>query len=337
MVDNLDNLDNLDSLYDGDLDLDGTNVDDVTTENSDDINPVNLFEDTKDDKDTEDSIIDSLLKAKGIVDGKITFIDDNNESQEINFYDLSRQEQLDILNADEEVTPPATSSAPKFDGDSDELVQYLKDNNLTVDEFLENYKQTIIESLPEKDSVNYEIDAYDDQELYLLDLKNKFDLTDEELASELEKELQNEDLFKKKVDKLREEYKNLEDQYKENQRIEFEQQQQEQYQQFAEQMINVATNTPEFYGIALEDDEKNEVLSFLLDLDDNGSSSFYRALNDPAKLFEAAWFLRYGKESFDVLTNAYESEIAKLKKADKPSVVIKPKTTKKEQSINDLF
>ena len=89
----------------------------------------------------------------------------------------------------------------------------------------------------------------------------------------------------------------------------------------------------------LEDDEKNEVLSFLLDQDENGASQFYKTLSDPNKLYEAAWFLRYGKESFDALKNAYESEIAKLKKQDKPTVVRKPKSgdTNKEKNIHDLF
>lgn len=36
-------------------------------------------------------------------------------------------------------------------------------------------------------------------------------------------------------------------------------------------MVNVALQTPEFYGIELDDDEKNEVLSQILDLDENGT------------------------------------------------------------------
>ena len=331
----------LDNLFDGDLDLDGFAPEEPIEPPTKELNTGSIFEDGEkltDEDETEESIIDSLLKAKGIVDGKVKFIDENNETTEVNFYDLSKEEQLDILNGEEEIPSPASTPAQQFTGDTEELVQYLKDNNLTVDQFLESYKQSIENSIAEKDSTNYDIDAYDDQELYLLDLKNKFDLTDEELVKELEKELQDEDLFKRKVDKLREEYKNLEDQYKESQKVEFEQKQQEQYDQFSQQMVDVAINTPEFYGIELEDEEKNEVLSFLLDLDDNGSTEFYKALNDPAKLYEAAWFLRYGKESFDMLKNAYESEIAKLKKLDKPGAVIrKPDTVKKEKSINDLF
>ena len=215
----------------------------------------------------------------------------------------------------------------------------LRENNISVEEFLESYKNSIIESLGVIDTESYDIDNYDDQELFLLDLKNKYDLSDEELEKELEKELKDETLFKKKVDVLRKEYKELEDRYKEAQQQESLRQREEEYNQFSEKMVDVAINTPEFYGIELEDDEKNEVLSFLLDQDENGASQFYKTLSDPNKLYEAAWFLRYGKESFDALKNAYESEIAKLKKQDKPTVVRKPKPgdTNKEKNIHDLF
>ena len=74
-----------------------------------------------------------------------------------------------------------------------------------------------------------------------------------------------------------------------------------------------------------------------MDIDESGVSEFSKTLNDPKKLYEAAWFLRYGKESFDALKNAYESEIAKLKK-DKPTTVIrKSGPDKPKNSIHDLF
>ena len=88
----------------------------------------------------------------------------------------------------------------------------------------------------------YDIDSYNDQELFLLDLKNKYDLTEEELTAELERELQNEDLFKKKIDKIRNEYKELENQYKAEQAAEFEANQKKEYDQFVEQVVTVASD-----------------------------------------------------------------------------------------------
>ena len=103
-------------------------------------------------------------------------------------------------------------------------------------------------------------------------------------------------------------------------------------------MVNVATKTSEYYGIELEDSEKNEVLSFILDLDENGTSNFYKTLNNPSKLYEAAWFLKYGKDAFSALSGAYEAEISKLKKDNKPKVVVKNRNTSTNtNSIHDIF
>lgn len=286
------------------------------------------------DTEGEQSIVRDLLKEMGIEDGKITIVDENNESQDIDFFSLSREEQLDILG----------SSVGEDEDDNDygladheiELVNYLRENNISLNDLLEKHRQEIIEELSEQQGQSYDIDAYDDQELFLFDLKNKYDLSDEQLVKELEKELQDEELFNKKVGVLRKEYKDLEDQYREAKEVEFEAQQEAQYNQFSETMVDVALNKDEFYGIELEDEEKEEVLSFLLDLDDEGMTPFKRMLQDPAKLYEAAWFLRYGKESFDAIKNAYESEISRLSRVDQKPAVVKRTGTSKEKSIFDL-
>lgn len=325
-------MDGLDNLFDEELE-NGIN-DTIDNEEDVQITPENdlLFgeDDTVESKESN-SLIDELLKAKGINSGKLTIIDEDEKEQEVDFYSLTKEEQLEILNSSEE------ENNYGLDESEQGLINHLRSNKLTVEQFLEGYKQSIVESLSNSENnSNYEIDAYDDEELYMLDLKNKFDLSDEELVKELEKELQDEALFKKKADKLREEYKQLEDQYKEAQKQEFEEKRQEQYNQFAQQMVDIAVSIPEFYGIELEDNEKNEVLSFLLELDDNGVSEFYKTLNDPKKLYEAAWFLRYGKESFDILKNAYESEISQLKAKDKKPIVVKRNNNEPKNSIHDL-
>lgn len=323
-------MDELNDLFDADLQLDlktDTDAELVDNNTNDDLFSEELIE----KEITGNPVLDNLLKAKGITDGKIKIIDEDESETEVNFSDLSVEEQLEILNES------ASTEDDNLDESEVELINYMREKNLSVEDFLELYKQEIIASLEESTTQNYEIDAYDDSELFMLDLKNKYNLTDEELEKELEKELKDETLFKKKVDVLRAEYKQLEDEQKEAQKLEFEQNQQQEYDKFAERMVNIAVETPEFYGIELEDEEKNEVLSFLLDIDESGVSEFSKTLNDPKKLYEAAWFLRYGKESFDALKNAYESEIARIKKDSKPGVVHKNPKQSKQGSIHDLF
>jgi len=229
-----------------------------------------------------DPVINELLKAKGITDGKIKIIDEDDKEQEIYFSNLTTEEQLEILND--------ADNSSNFSLNDAELafINSIRKNKVSIEQYLENYKQSIIDSIPESQGLDYDIDSYDDHELFILDLKNKYDLTDDELVKELEKELKDEALFKKKVDILRNEYKKLEDQYTETQRLESEAKQQKEYQDFAQGMVDIAINTPEFYGIELEDNEKEEVLSFLLDLDEQGTSKFSKVINDPKKLYEAA-------------------------------------------------
>lgn len=257
------------------------------------------------------SLLDEFLKTKGINDSKILIIDENNEEKEVDFYSLSKEEQLDILNSQKEVEQITTPT--QLAKDQDDFINYLKDNNLSLQEYLDKYKELVLSEV-QGSQESYSIDAYDDEELFLFDLKNKYDLSDEELVKELEKALEDKDVFTKKVTKLRADYKEQEDYYKQEQEKEFNSQREEQYNQFVDTMVDVATKTPDLYGIELEDEEKYNVLSFLLELDDNGTSNFYKALNDPENLYKAAWFLTYGSKAFEVITNAYEAEISKLKK-----------------------
>lgn len=275
-------MDELENVFEDDLELDTVEPDAPVPDDAIYSNDENIFEPTSENSGQEElSIIDEFLALNGISNGTIKFIDDDNKETEKNFYELTKEEQLEVLNSFMQAPEQPDTAEQQF-------LEYLKSNNLSVNDFLTQYKNEVVKELTAQYEPNYEIDAYDDEELFLLDLKSKYDLTDEELKAELEKELQNDVLFKKKVDSLRSEYKKLEDQYKETQQAEFNKQREEEYNKFADTIVDVAIKNSDFYGIELEDSEKNEVLSFLLDLDDNGTSEFYKELNKPDRLYEAA-------------------------------------------------
>lgn len=289
-------------------------------------------------EETEKSAFDLFLESKGIIDSKIKIVNDDNSEEEVDFTSLSKEEQLDILNSlttEVKTQEPASQQSIKLSVDEQEFFKQLNQHGISLEQFLENYKSSILnETEP-----SYDIDSYNDQELFLLDLKNKYDLTEEELTAELERELQNEDLFKKKIDKIRNEYKELENQYKAEQAAEFEANQKKEYDQFVEQVVTVASNVPEFHGVELDDDEKNGALSYLLDLNEQGVSQFYNDLNDTNKLYEVALYLKYGADVIKLIQDTYESEINKLKaQLDKPRAVRQDtRNSKKIETINDLI
>ena len=315
-------MEEFDDLFDDNLEPSDDIIDDQIIKSNDNDD---FFESSS--KNKTSSVIDDLLSIKGITDGKIKVIKEDQSEEEIDFYSLTKEEQIEILNSSD------LDHDYELEDDEIELINELRSKGVSWKDYLEQIKSSVTPI-----EASYEIDSFDDQELFLLDLKHKYDLTNEELEKELEKELQDENLFKKKIDKIRAEYKELEDQQKQIQQAEFETSQKQRYEDFANTMVDVATKTSEFHGIELEDNEKNEVLSFILDLDENGTSNFYKTLNNPTKLYEAAWFLKYGKDAFNALSGAYEAEINKLKKDNKPRVVVKNKNTSTNtNSIHDIF
>ena len=309
--------------------------DDETTTTVEPINKGNEYDNIFEYNSNEKSSLDLFLESKGFTDSKVKVLDENEEEQELSFSELSTEEQLDILNSLTSVEKQQeVNTALNISSDEQEFLGQLKENNLTLTQFLEAYKENILKE--NKSTPNYDIDSYSDDELYMLDLKAKFDLTDEEVQSELEKALQNEDLYKKKVTKLRTDYKELEDQQKASAQADFEENQQKQYTEFVNEIVGIASGIEDFHGIELDDSEKNDTLSYLLDLDQSGTSKFYKDINDPNKIYELAWYMKYGQSAFKLLQDTYEAEITRLKKEkDKPSV-IRQTTHNKIESINDL-
>lgn len=331
-------LDIFDTPEPTDLPADGIKDTPIDINNEDDIfgKPI---------EEPKDDLISDLLEARGISGAKLKMLNDKEEEIEVDFFELPREEQIEILNAGEEAPEPSEDPLKDLAKNEKEFFEYLRKEDISLDDYLTKYKENAISEAGIVAEKSYDIDAYSDEDLFLLDLKNRYeDLTDEQLTKELERALEDEEIFKKKIDKTREEYKGLEEKYKEDEITKQDQEKGEQYGKFVDTMVDVAVKSPEFYGIELEDDEKNEVLSYLLELDEGGTSNFSRELNDPKKLYEAAWFLKYGKEAFDAIRNAYELEIKELKKDappkkdDKDKVVIKKKPVEQEKikSIYEL-
>jgi hypothetical protein len=283
----------------------------------------NLETEIFENNSTEPGYITTLLNEMGITDpNNIVILDEEGNETVTKFSDLTDEEKVQIL----------LGSEPETQEETESIDAYLKENNLTLEQFLELYKQEILDGLQAED--NYTIDNYSDEELFMIDLKNKYDLTDDELKAELEKEQQNPDLFKKKIDKLRGEYKASEDAFKQQQQDAYEQENQKQYEEFSKQVTDAANKTVDIYGIIdIEDEDKTSVLNSLLELDEQGNTEFGRMLSDPAKLYEAAWFLKYGKDAFGALQSYYTSEISKLKNQMNGKVIIKEKSN----NFNDLI
>lgn len=298
----------------------------------------------------EDDLLDTFLKSRGINPDSIK-VETENGIEEFSFNDLSREEQMSILNEQPQ------KDDTELTEDEIDLINKLRSNNWTQQDYNNYIAQQAINSQQSEDSI-YNIDDYSDDELFIMDLQAKIpDITEDEAVEELANAKTNENLFAKRISSLREEYKNKEDE--ERRQLESEQQavQQQQMEQFKDTVLNTIENNREIDlgGISLEmsDDDMNTVASFILDSDQAGVRHIAKALNDPNNIFQFAWWITKGQDAFRQLNDYYKRQITQVAKNNYnrgvedaksgnvnsvKSVVRKPRKSNKSQNNDgDLY
>lgn len=311
----------------------------------------------------EDDIIISMLKQIGISDpSKIKFENDEGEIEEVSWDSLSAEEKMNIL------TPE--SPDPNFGLEDPEInfINLLRDAGITPEEYINYQREQAIEEYRQalEGNPQYEVERLTDEDLYALDLQSRVpDMTDEEVAIALEHEKANPELFEKKMQGIRAEYKALEDKGRQNEELLEQQQKQEQFEAFQSDVLDAIESLDEVGGVKLnlDEDDMEEVANFILSLDSAGVSYLGKALDDPQTLARMAWFALKGDEAFATITDYYDKEIAKEKRSAyeagyedakkgiqpkstrKPTVVVAPKpasepkpggTNPHEKTIDDI-
>ena len=251
------------------------------------------------------------LKDLGVTDSKaIQFENEDGEIETVDFDTLDRETQLTML---KELTDPGLSEHEI------EVVNYLRRNNASFDDVINYFaEQRLQEYLTENpDQVKqkvYSIDEYTNDELYLADLKNKYpDFSEEELLAELDSAKLNEELFNKKSDIIRQQYKELEDRQKQ----EAEAAEQQRYEDLQQNIVNAVLNFKEisidpdpesedWRGLEIEDGDRQNILSYLLDQDQEGKSRLVRDIEDPNELIKLSWYKLYGDETFKHITGYWK-------------------------------
>lgn len=308
---------------------------------------------TPDQKEEKDVVVE-LLKKQGIEDPtQINFENEDGSIEKRDWKDLTPEEQLNILSTREE-PKQQVSNTPDLGEDFLSLAQELKDNNMSVDDFVNYVKNQGAQEFQASLQPHYEVDNISDDELYKIDLKNRIpDITPEQLETALEQAKSNEELYSKQVNGIREEYKQFEEEQKaQNEAITAEEQQQK-YNEFANSIANSIDSLDNINGIdvELEDEDKYELAQFILGQDAAGVSNLGKALNDPETLVKVAWFALKGADAIDSITDYFKNEIAKVRessykkgledasgKKEARVVITKPQQTKLKKyiSINDL-
>jgi len=274
-------------------------------------------EPTTEPQQQEDDLLTSYLKGYGIEDpSKIQFENENGEIEEVDFRTLPKEEQLTMLN---ELSNSAYTDYER------NVINYLRQNNTDLQGVIDYFSNKAIEdylaknpdSAPQK---SYKIDDYSDDELYIADLATKYpDFSEDELNAKLDAAKVNEELFKKEVDSLRTYYKQEETRQEEAAK----QEEQLQYENLQNTLLNTVKNfneivldqdDPNSDSLEIEDSDREQMMSYLLDLDKDGVSQFEKDLNDPAALIELAWLRTQGRNTLTGITQYWKKELADTRK-----------------------
>lgn len=279
----------------------------------------------------QEVLLERILQKKGIQGVDKILYEEGDEVVEKNFFDLPEEDQLEILANDSDLTEEEAY-----------YIEQARSNNLSLTDLIEYHVNQQLQQSQSQQPDNL-VDDYTDEELYVLDLKARLGdaMTDDEILTTLQKELEAPEIFKKKVDALRKEYKALEEQevaLREKQNTDAKEAQHNEYKTSITELVN---SVEDVGGVILEDPDKVEMLQFLVERDVNGQTAFDKQMKDPENKFLAAWAILKATDTFEIIKEHYENQIKSLKKTatatpKKDATVVVQATTPKIRSVEDL-
>ena len=287
-------------------------------------------------EDAPKDLTTELLKIRGIEDSsKIKFEDETGATIERAWDDLSDNEKLNILAGE---SSPEVDEDQQLDEDEIQLINAIRNSGMNVQQYMNNIA-------PVQAPQAYNQENLSDDELYALNILQTVgsdNITDEELEQAIVRAKEDEDLYKRTVAGLRQQYQQL--QKDEQNRLEQEQyaKQQEQYNAFANVVDNNIQNFSNFAGqeIELDNDEKQQLRDYMLNIDEKtGLSSLGKDLQNPETLVRAAfWILNEDKimnELAKQAQDAYKRGYNAGKVTSKATFVKKPQSKPVEKNFDD--
>lgn len=287
-------------------------------------------------EDAPKDLTTELLKIRGIEDSsKIKFEDETGATIERAWDDLSDTEKLNILAGE---PSPEVDEDQQLDEDEIQLINAIRNSGMNVQQYMNNIA-------PVQAPQAYNQENLSDDELYALNILQTVgsdNITDEELEQAIARAKEDEDLYKRTVAGLRQQYQQL--QKDEQSRLEQEQyaKQQEQYNAFANVIDNNIQNFSNFAGqeIELDNDEKQQLRDYMLNIDEKtGLSSLGKDLQNPETLVRAAfWILNEDKimnELAKQAQDAYKRGYNAGKVTSKATFVKKPQSKSVEKNFDD--
>jgi len=281
------------------------------------------FNEPSNDPEPEGDFISKLLEAKGFKNKTIQITDENGEVSDINFDDLTDQEKFDLL------SDPGQDEGVMPSDDELKTLNFLRTNNMTLEDFAKWQREEGVQEYLANQAPITEFDEYTDDEMIAYDFIQRFgeDMTDEEIDAEIERLKADPDAYQKRVNLLRASYKSE----AEAQSKLYEQEEQTRNQaaeeEFKTAYINAAGNINYIHGMDLDNNDKQELLDFVLTKDAANRTGLSKALDNPESVLKMAWYLLHGEETYDATVDHFKKEIAKRSKENSTRVINRARQT----------
>jgi len=294
--------------------------DNVDNQDIEDIYEEEDFNNT-DNPEPEPDYISRLLEARGFKDKVIQITDENGETSNVNFDDLSDQEKFDLLSDHEESTLPSDEEL--------KTLNFLRTNNMTLEDFAKWQREQGVQEYLASQSPITEFDEFTDDEMIAYDFIQRFgeEMSDEEIDAEIDRLKADPDAYAKRVNLLRASYKSE----AEAQSKLYEQEEQTRNQaaeeEFKTAYINAAGNINYIHGMDLDNNDRQELLDFVLTKDAANRTGLSKALDNPESVLKMAWYLLHGEETYDNTVDYFKKEIAKRSKENNTRVINRARQT----------
>ena len=284
-------------------------------------------DDFNNDSEESSDYITRLLQSKGIDRSKIQILDEEGNPSEIDFDSLSDDEKFDILSYQEEQALPSDEEI--------QTINFLRQNNMSLQDFAEWQRQEAIQEYLSQQQTQSDIDAYSDEEVVAYDYIKRFgeSMSDEEIDAEIERLKADPDAFAKRVSLLRNAFKAEEEAQAKLYQDEAAAKQAENEQMFINTYHQAAGNIDSIQNTELDDNDRDELLRFVLEKDQANRTGLSKAMDNPENVLKMAWYLLHGEERVDAMIDYFQKEISKRTKQGNPRVV---KTTRKTVPQDDF-
>ena len=267
---------------------------------------------------TEDSkdYISRLLESRGIDRNRIQILDEEGNPSEVSFDSLSDQDKFDILNYQEDPVLPEDHEI--------QMINFLRQNNMTLQDFAEWQRQEAIKEYLAGQSTVSETDSYSDEEIVAYDYIKRFgeSMSDEEIDAEIERLKADPEAFEKRVSLLRNAFKAEEEAQAKLYQDQEAAKNAENEAMFVQTYQRAAADIDNIQNTELDDDDRDELLRFVLEKDQANRTGLSKAMDNPENVLKMAWYLLHGEERVDAMIDYFQKEISKRSKPA-PRVVTK--------------